>query len=144
MNRTRNSVVLTAALAMGTHIETLGPVTNVIHSSGLYSLDFIGFNELSSGIMDKAVLKGMLAAAAAVVSAALAVAGLALRLQWQIPTPGTVIAGLAARSPSVSLGGMLFIHLAANFVFWFTSICLLYWILTKLVRKLRGSGNRAD
>ncbi len=94
--------------------------------------------------MDKAALKGVLAATAAVVSAVLAVAGLALWLQWQIPTLGTVISGLAARSPSVSLGGVLFIHLAADFVFWFTSICILYWILTKLVRKLRGSGNRAD
>lgn len=28
-----------------------GPVTNVIHSAGLYSLDFIGFNGLSSGII---------------------------------------------------------------------------------------------
>lgn len=94
--------------------------------------------------MDKAVRKGILAAIAAVVSFVLAIAGLALWTQWHIPTPGTVIAGLLAQSPSVSLGEVLFTQLATNFVLSFTSICFLYWILTKLLRKLRGSLKRTD
>ena len=71
------------------------------------------------------------ALAAAVIALVLSVVGSALWFNRQIPMFGTVIAGLAARGQSVSLGGLILTQLATDFVFWFMLVFGVYLLVAR-------------
>jgi hypothetical protein len=81
--------------------------------------------------MDKAILKGMFAAMAAVVSLVLAGVGFALRLKLGITTPG-VLAWEVLLPTGKSIGGGIAMQLAIDFAFWFALMWALYWLLRRL------------
>ena len=86
--------------------------------------------------MDKAVLKGMLAAAAAAVSFMLAAfGGFALGQKLGILTPGFLVWKLLVPTGKVaSIGGGIALQIAVDFVFWFALMCALYWLFRRLQR----------
>jgi hypothetical protein len=85
------------------------------------------------------VTKSMLAAAAAAVSFMLSIASTFAGLGAGVRTPGRLlIDSLIYRAIYPGIGGALALSLGADWLSWFVAICLVYFVITMLRRRLRG------
>jgi hypothetical protein len=94
--------------------------------------------------MDKAVLRGMLLLADAVVSLALALYSLGFE-KLGIPTPGMHLSyAVFPPGQSNSMMGWFIVRTATDWAFWFLMFGVLYVLLAKLKRRIGRRRSRGE